>query len=730
MTKRMLLGATALQTFAACGLAFIATPALAQEAPPPTTTEEAAGQPADNPAQEAAASTQEVIAESAENQAIVVTGSRIRRPNLESQVPITSISGESFIQQASTSIGDTLNELPQLRSTFAQSNPGLGIGIAGLNLLDLRGLGTVRTLTLVNGRRHVGADILNNATSPDVNTIPNDLIDRVDIVTGGNSAVYGSDAIAGVVNFILKRDFTGLQVRGNAAVSQEGFGGNQYVSAMYGHNFDEGRGNVTIHGEFANQKRIFASDIPWLRSQDGFLVVDVDPAGLPQGSDGVADRNFFEDIRSASINRFGLIPITQGNAALCGKGIGSTNGAPSTVGGLPYNCTFVFDNQGNLLTQTGTRVGQGIIGSIVGGNGQTGREDELLSVLPGMKRYNFNLLAHYSISDALEPFIEAKFVRVDTRGSNAGPSFIQGTFGQFDIRERVRLDNPFLSAAEQAQIANAILTSGCNTSLTAACVTTGGAPSSRSSFGGQGVGGPLNAADIAAINAGTYRFVVARHLADSGIRDEKFRRDTYRIVGGVRGNFNEDWNYELSVNYGKFKEDTTTYGYLDRQRFLLSLDAADQGEVLTGTPNGNIVCRSQVSPAAAVAFPNNAANQARLAADIAACVPYNPFGGANNSAASNYLHLQCASRGVDEAARRAGLRCRRLQPAVRAAGRPDQLRARRRVSQGEGVLQGRPVRRRRFHQRRGHSDLRAGSVQGEGSLRRNSDSGPEGSALL
>src|SRR6185437_14799596 len=125
-----------------------------------------------------------------ESGAIVVTGSRIRRPNLESTVPITSISGDSIVQSADTNVGEALNNLPQLRSTFAQQNPGLGIGIAGLNLLDLRGLGTQRTLVLVNGRRHVAADILNNAVSPDINTIANDLIDRVDIVTGGNSAVY------------------------------------------------------------------------------------------------------------------------------------------------------------------------------------------------------------------------------------------------------------------------------------------------------------------------------------------------------------------------------------------------------------------------------------------------------------------------------------------------------------------------------------------------------------
>src|SRR5881296_1028897 len=104
-------------------------------------------------------------------------------------------------------------ELPQLRSTYSQQNPGTGIGIAGLNLLDLRGLGPKRTLVLVNGRRHVAADILSSASVPDVNTISTDLIERVDIVTGGNSAVYGSDAVAGVVNFILRRDFDGVQVR-------------------------------------------------------------------------------------------------------------------------------------------------------------------------------------------------------------------------------------------------------------------------------------------------------------------------------------------------------------------------------------------------------------------------------------------------------------------------------------------------------------------------------------
>src|SRR5262245_45524657 len=150
---------------------------------------------------------------------VLITGSRIARPNLESSVPITTVTGEELFETGNTSVGDLLNDLPALRSTVGQSNSQRFLGHTGLNLLDLRGLGTERTLVLVNGRRHVGADILRNAVSPDINTFPSDLIERIDVVTGGSSAVYGSDAIAGVVNFVLKRDFEGLQFRGQGGQS-------------------------------------------------------------------------------------------------------------------------------------------------------------------------------------------------------------------------------------------------------------------------------------------------------------------------------------------------------------------------------------------------------------------------------------------------------------------------------------------------------------------------------
>ncbi|MCA3255347.1 MAG: TonB-dependent receptor plug domain-containing protein, partial [Alphaproteobacteria bacterium] len=176
---RLLLAGTALAAFSA--------PAFAQsaETPAPTQTAQADTAAADN--------SEEVI---------LVTGSRIARPNLDSPVPIVAISADQLTNTGSLSIGDTLNDLPQLRSTFSQQNSTRFLGTRGLNLLDLRGLGTARTLVLVNGRRHVAGDVLSNGVSPDINTFPTDLIERVEITTGGASSIYGSDAIAGVVNFI------------------------------------------------------------------------------------------------------------------------------------------------------------------------------------------------------------------------------------------------------------------------------------------------------------------------------------------------------------------------------------------------------------------------------------------------------------------------------------------------------------------------------------------------
>lgn len=390
---------------------------------------------------------------STDNNLIVVTGSRIRRPELTSVAPVVNFGGDDVYKQSENNVGEILNDLPALRQTVSQANPGLGIGIAGLNLLDLRGLGVQRTLTLVNGRRHVAADISSTASAVDINTIPAALIDRIDIVTGGSSAVYGSDAIAGVVNFVLKDDYDGIELRAGAGVPDYGEGANYFVSGIAGTNFADDRGNIAVALEYSRQNRLFASDVPWRRTASGFLRTNLDADGR---FDGIPDSVFVDDLRTGTISRNGLVAFPQQAARPeCGG---------STLNGTPFNCNYVFLPDGTLVPQTFTaRSSTSQFGGFVGGNGDTGNEGRQVSVFPLNERYVANLLASYEFSPSFEVFLEGKYVRAETQGSNSGPAFSQGRFtGAFsgDPRIRVRLDNPFLSDQARQIITQELLAGG------------------------------------------------------------------------------------------------------------------------------------------------------------------------------------------------------------------------------------------------------------------------------
>lgn len=554
-------------------------------------------------------------ATAADEGTIVVTGSRIRQPNLESANPIAVVTGAEIFETGGISVGDLLNELPQLRSTFSQQNSTRFLGTRGLNLLDLRGLGTQRTLVLQNGRRHVGSDVLSNGVSVDTNTIPSDLVERIDIVTGGASAVYGSDAIAGVVNFILKDDFEGIKLRGQAGVSRYGDAGNQFVSLTAGQNFADGRGNVAVNLEYAHSSDYYASDRPNVRQANGFVIVDADPAGSPNGAAGGFDRYFFRDIRNAGISLGGMVQAYDPARAPCGRGDGTA-----------FACAFQFQPDGSLVAQTGQRVGIGPVGSFIGGNGMSGREGKLIALTPDLKRYSANLIAHFEVSPAFVPFLEAKYVRSEAVGSQSGPFFSQGTtLGDPGGRERVRLDNPYLSAQARALLTAQFLPSTVNVNN----------------------GADLTAAQLAtqraAINAGTFRFGVRRNWVDFGSRDEEITRETYRAVIGARGDFNDDWNYEIFANYGEHKEKNLIKGNVNVQRYLLGLDSARDA-------SGNIVCRSKLPGNDPISYvtgnPLSAGDDPRLAADIAACVPINPFGqGSVTDAARKYVLVDSMATG-------------------------------------------------------------------------------------
>lgn len=151
-----------------------------------------------------------------------------------------------------------MNKLPQLTPSYSLGNSTRFIGTAGLGLMDLRGMGNSRTLVLVNGRRHVGASP--GSTSVDVNTIPVEWIERVEVITGGASAVYGADAVAGVVNFIMKKSFDGFELRGQRGSASEGSFGRSFVSFSGGGDFADGRGTAAIAIEHSEQDRFSRGD--------------------------------------------------------------------------------------------------------------------------------------------------------------------------------------------------------------------------------------------------------------------------------------------------------------------------------------------------------------------------------------------------------------------------------------------------------------------------------------
>ncbi len=611
MVKVGLLGSSALRSIACFGLAMAsASAAYAQETaaeqdPPQTLQSEVEIESGTNAAQEGSG-----------QQELVVTGSRIRRPNLEAAVPITSIGGEEFFEQGRVSVGDQLNELPQLRSTISQANSTQFLGTAGLNLLDLRGLGIGRTLVLQNGRRHVPGDIRYSGSTVDVNQIPSDLIERVDIVTGGSSAIYGSDAIAGVVNFVLKRDFEGIQLRGQAGISDEADAGNYLISGIAGKNFAGGRGNITVAAEYSRTNQYFGGRRDEYRIPSGFVTVDSDSgAGLVNGGDGVPDRLFYEGTSS---------PVFSDGSAFVDFFSAAEPGG--------FRPAYFFDPNGTVVRITCERVGLPPYGTCVNNSANrrsTFRDQGQLQLQPANDRINLNLMGHFTVSDAFEPFFEAKYVSNKVRGTGfSGPVFSQfgNTFGD-PGRERIFSDNPYLT--DQAEGVIRGILGDYYSDLNGNRVP---------EYYGSEYTGPNGIDDI-----DEFGFTTLTNLIGLGTRDEKIKRETFRLVGGVRGTFNEDWSYEASVNYGQTKERVRVGGNANLQRYLLALDA------VRDPATGNIVCRAKIDPAARrplASAGDPAFAQATLANDVAQCVPINILGEGNvTQAARNYINQDASTSG-------------------------------------------------------------------------------------
>lgn len=221
------------------GAAVVASPAWAQP-------------PQDNQPENAVETTidEDAVADEG-SETIVVTGSRIRRPDLESTSPLTVVQDEEFQLSGSTNVEQVINTLPQVLPgvTGFSNNPG-----NGAVTLNLRNLGATRTLVLVNGRRWMFFDT-NQVV--DLNTIPQFMLEGVDVVTGGASAVYGSDAVAGVVNFRLRQNLEGVHLGAQYSLTERGDGARYSADLAIGSQFADGRGNVTAFANYTSRKPVF-----------------------------------------------------------------------------------------------------------------------------------------------------------------------------------------------------------------------------------------------------------------------------------------------------------------------------------------------------------------------------------------------------------------------------------------------------------------------------------------
>ena len=206
------------------------------------------------------AQTDEAAADATEAEnSIVVTGSRLARPDLKSNSPISVVTGESLQDQGTVNVEEALNQLPQVTPGL---NANVNNGGNGTVSVDVRGLGSSRTLVLVNSRRMVPS---NNTGVVDLNVINPLLIERVEVVTGGASATYGSDALGGVVNFILKDKFEGVEMTGQYGLTSRGDSQTWTVGGIVGGNFADERGNATVAVSYTKREDSFQSERAWSR---------------------------------------------------------------------------------------------------------------------------------------------------------------------------------------------------------------------------------------------------------------------------------------------------------------------------------------------------------------------------------------------------------------------------------------------------------------------------------
>ena len=321
-------------------------------------------------------------------QEVVVTGSRIVRRDFVSSSPIVTVNSATFEERAAIGVETTLNQLPQFAPGGSQSafssagTPFPGPTAApGAATLNLRGLGSNRSLVLIDGRR---PQPVNATLAVDVNTIPSAAIANVEVVTGGAASVYGADAIGGVVNFRMRRNFQGMELSGQYGINQEGDGGELQVSGLLGTNFADDRGNVMLGLSYSKRDKIMQRD------RDFFTSGWADP-----GTAGGA-------LNNSPLNQF--VPVA--------------NNRPTA--GLSVVGNYGIDQNGVVFdpTQAAGYTGPQNTGFKRNPNGSLGWFDFNQQLSIPLTRYALFSNGHYKVTEHVTAFMQGMFTETFTRGVN------------------------------------------------------------------------------------------------------------------------------------------------------------------------------------------------------------------------------------------------------------------------------------------------------------------------
>ncbi|MBP8062497.1 MAG: TonB-dependent receptor [Brevundimonas sp.] len=591
--------------------------------------------------------------DSAELDEVVVTGSRIRRDPTNSPTPLIQVQREDLLTTGQTTVIDYLATIPALSNSVVPSDTtGSGLGDGGLSLPNLRSLGSNRTLTLVDGRRHVGSS--GGQLSVDVDTIPRLLIENIEIVTGGAASVYGADAVSGVLNFILRDDFEGLEIDANYGMINQNGEANRRISALAGVNLFDDRLNLYIHGEYEEVDEVTSLDIDWLNNAPIRLGVDADPTNAR--SDGIVDARLFTGVRRIDRPRWGQTtlanvqqPSQLNNPNVpyedCFSGTGAAFGfsySPNCFGVTPGK-TYWFEGSTARLADFGQRVGETGINRPynIGGDGENPAEFSTGSRVPRSESARFQAGGTFAITDSIDFYAEAKYITEDTFDLS------QPTFYDIDLVNSYSAGsaNPIYNVAnfDLRYTDNAYLPQNVKDAITTNLVTPYSEPTETTP------GQPL--APILLRNA--------RHSMFGPDRTQDNTRELTRFVAGFRGSndgigFIRDIDWDIGYTYGEVEVENRERG-TDSQRFAMAADAVfDTAGIVNGRP-GEIVCRVQLlaaqgAPAGALdqgpAGPGDLRDTEYGRRSIAECAPLNVFGKGNQSAEA--LEFIDAAIGVTE----------------------------------------------------------------------------------